>query len=71
MNFESRAKKISRACQIFGSVRRLPVPRLPPEGSVGTPKILSPGATLHLGPIRLHVKNWECHADFLARLNGV
>ena len=41
---------------------RLPVPSLPPGGSLGTPKILSTGATLHLGPIRLHVENWECRA---------
>ena len=27
-----------------------------------TPKILSTGATLHLGPIRLHVENCECRA---------
>ena len=39
---------------------RLPVPRLPPGGSLGTRKILSTGATLHVGPIRLHVENWEC-----------
>ena len=38
------------------------MPRLPPGGSLGTPKILSTGATLHLGPIRLHVENWECRA---------
>ena len=25
-------------------------------------KVLSTGATLHLGPIRLHVENWECRA---------
>ena len=25
-------------------------------------KILSTGVTLHLGPIRLHVENWECRA---------
>ena len=42
----------------FGTVPRLPVPRLPPGGSLGTPKILSSGATLNLGPIRLHVENW-------------
>ena len=41
---------------------RLPVPRLPLGGSLGTPKILSTGARLHLGPIHLHVKNWECRA---------
>ena len=44
---------------MFGTVPRLPVPRLPPGGSLGTPKILSTGATLDLGPIRLHVENWE------------
>ena len=55
-------QKISTARQIFGTVPRLPVPRLPPRGSLGTPKILSTGATLHLGPIRLHVENWECRA---------
>ena len=74
------------ARQIFGTVPRLPVPRLPPGGSLSTPKILSTGATLHLGPIRLHVENWECCALkssarcqkfgvpcrlFLARVNGV
>ena len=48
------------ARQIFGTVPRLPVPRLPPGGSLGTPKILSTGATLYLGLIRLHVENWEC-----------
>ena len=48
--------------QIFGTVPRLPVPRLPLGGSLGTPKILSTGATLHLGLIRLHVENWECRA---------
>ena len=41
---------------------RLRVPRLPPRGSLGTPKILSSGATLYLGPLRLHVENWECRA---------
>ena len=56
------AKKIGTASQIFGTVPRLPVPRLPPGGSPGTLKILSTGATLHLGPIRLHVENWECRA---------
>ena len=56
----TRAKKICTARQIFGTVPRLPVARLPPGGSLGTPKILSTGATLHLRPIRLHVENWEC-----------
>ena len=55
-------EKISTARQISGTVRRLPVPRPPPGGSLGTPKILSTGATLHLGPIRLHVENCECRA---------
>ena len=31
-------------------------------GSLGIPKILSSGATLHLRPIGLHVENWECRA---------
>ena len=35
---------------------------IPPGGSLGTPKILSTGAPLHLGPIRLHVENWVCRA---------
>ena len=48
--------------EFFGTGPRLPVPRLPPGGSLGTPKILGTGATLHLGPIRLHVENWECRA---------
>ena len=62
----TRAKKIGTARQIFGTVPRLPVLRLPPGGSIGTPKILSTGATLHLGPIRLHVENWGCRADFFS-----
>ena len=48
--------------EFFGMVPRLPVPRLPPGGRLGTPKILGTGATLHLGPTRLHVENWECRA---------
>ena len=51
----TRTKKI-------GSVSHLPVPRQPPGGSLGTPKFLITVATLHLGPIRLHVENWECCA---------
>ena len=47
-------------------MRRLPVPRLPLGGSLGTPKFLSTGATLHLGPIRLHVENLACRADFFS-----
>ena len=58
----THAKKIGTARLIFGTVPRLPVPRLPLGGSLGTPKSLSTGATLHLGPIRLHVENWECRA---------
>ena len=38
------------------------MPRVPPGGSLGTPEILSTGATLHLGPIHLHVENRECRA---------
>ena len=48
--------------EFLGTVPRLPVPRLPPGGSLGTPKILGTGATLHLGPIRLQDPNWECRA---------
>ena len=48
----TRAKKIGTARQIFGTV-----PRLPLGGSLDTSKILSTGATLLVGPIRLHVKN--------------
>ena len=42
---------------------RLPVPRLPPGGSLGTPNILGTGATFHLGPLRLHVEHLECRAQ--------
>ena len=52
----TRVKKVGTARQIFGTVPRLPVPRLTPGGSLGTSKFLSTGATLHLGPIRLHVE---------------
>ena len=69
----------------LGMVPRLPVPRLPPGGSLGTPNILGTGAAYHLGPLRLHVENLECRAQkwsaqcqkcampcrFLARVNGV
>ena len=48
------------AKELFDTVPRLPVPRLPP--GLGTPKSLGTGATLHLGPIRLHVQTWECRA---------
>ena len=48
--------------EFFVTVPRLPVPRLLPRGSLGTPKILGTGATLHLGPIRLHVENLERRA---------
>ena len=50
------------AREIFGTMPCLPVPRLPLGGSLSTLKILSTGATLHLGPICLHVENWECRA---------
>ena len=46
-----------------GTVTRLPVSRLPPGGSIGTPRILCTGATFHLGPLRLHVENLECCAQ--------
>ena len=42
--------------EFLDTVPCLPVPRLPPEGSLGTPKILATGATLRLRPIRLHSK---------------
>ena len=32
------------------------------SASFTSPKILSTGATLHVGPIRLHVENWECRS---------
>ena len=72
----STPKKIGMACQIFGTVPRLPVPRLPPGGSLGTPKILSTGATLHVGPIRDTnttdtSKIGSAVPIFLARVNGV
>ena len=38
-------KKSARHAKFFGTVPRLPVQRLPPGGSFGTPKILSTGAT--------------------------
>ena len=54
--------KISTARQIFDTVPCLPMPRLLPGDSLGTPEILSTGATLHLGPIHLHVENRECRS---------
>ena len=48
--------------EFCGTVSRLPVPSLPPGGGLGTPKMLGTGATLHLGPIRLHDQNWEYRA---------
>ena len=72
--------------EFFGTVPRLPVPRLPPGGSLGTPKILGTGATLHLGATRLHVRKlgvpclkivstvpkvWRAVPIFLARVNVV
>ena len=59
-------KKIGMARRIFGTVPRLPVLGLPPGDSLDTPKILSTGATLHVGPIRLNVEDWECRADFFS-----
>ena len=40
-------------------MHRLPVP----GGSLGTQKILGIGATIHLGPLRLHVENLESSAQ--------
>ena len=52
----------------LGTVPRLPVPGLPPGGSLGTPNILGTGATFHLGPLRLHVQNLEsCAQKWSAR----
>ena len=62
----TRTKKISTARQIFGIVPHLPMPRQPPRGSLGAPKFFSTVATLHFIPIRLHVKNLACHADFVS-----
>ena len=70
-NLFTRAKKIGTARQIFGTVPRLPVPRLLPGGSLGTPKILSTGTTSSVGPIRLHVEIGRAVPIFLARVNGV
>ena len=54
-------KKLAR--QVFGSLCLVcPCRDYLPEVNLGTRKILSTGATLHLGPIYLHVENWECHA---------
>ena len=61
-------------------------PRLPPGGSIGTPKILGTSAQIFSGPIRLHAaitdsavpENCQyganilgCRANFLVRVNGV
>ena len=66
-------KNSARHAKFLAPCLVLPVPRLPPRSSLGTPKILSTGATLHLGPIRLHGKNLACRAVpiFLALVNGV
>ena len=47
----------------LGTVPRLLVPKLPPGGSLSTPRILGTGATFHSGPPRLHVENLECLAQ--------
>ena len=52
----THTKKMGMTCQILGTVPRLPVLRLPPGGSLSTRKILSTGATFHLGPVRLPVE---------------
>ena len=68
-------KNSARHAKFLAPCLVLPVPRLPPRSSLGTPKILSTGATLHLGPIRLHGKKFgvPCRAVpiFLALVNGV
>ena len=43
----------------------LPVPKLPPGGSVGTGKISGTVALLLLGTLCLHVENWKCRAKKL------
>ena len=50
-------KTPSRRTKKIGSVPHLPVPRQPTGGSLGNPKFLITVATLHLGPMRLHVEN--------------
>ena len=44
----------------------LQVPRLPPGGSLGTPKILGTSAQIFSGPIRLHGGNWQCRTQKLS-----
>ena len=53
-------KKSARHAQFLAPCLVYPCRDYLPE--VVSPKILSTGATLHLGPIRLHVENWECRA---------
>lgn len=71
--------------RVSGTVPRLPVTRLPPGGSLGTPKTLGTGATFHLDRYVYSSKIWSavpkdgqhgakdvpCRTDFLARVNGV
>ena len=45
---------------------RVQVPRLPPGGSLGTPKILGTSAQIFSGPIRLHGDNWQCRTQKLS-----
>ena len=55
-----RPTGLKRHGRVFpGTVPRLPVPRIPPGGSLGTPNILGTGATFHLGALRLHVVTWS------------
>ena len=42
--------------KVFGTIPRLPVPRLPPGGNLGTGKISGTGAVLFLGTLCLHVE---------------
>ena len=56
-----------RVCtnKFFRTVPRIPAPRLPPRGSLGTGKIFGTVAVLFLGTLCLHVENWECRAKKL------
>ena len=61
-HFSTRAKKSARHAKFLAPCLVYPCRDYLLEASLGTPKILSSGATLHLGPIRLHVENWKCDA---------
>ena len=81
----THAKKIGTARRIFGTVPRLPVPRLPLGGSLSSPKILSTGTTLFwtntftrrkmgvpgLKIVSMEPKIWRAVPIFLAHVNEV